>query len=762
MAENLSPYRLGKARELYNVFNIFNSLSWTFLVGNIIVLFSLRLGASSTFIGSISAVLYLAFFFLPVGKILAKRFSLVKILSTAWVIRAIGMIPVLFIPFLYSRGQQGIALSLIFLSLCLFHISRGIGIIGNNPILSFLSSGPDQGSYITQIQITASAVGMFAGFLIAMVLGGDPPLLVYTLIIAVGIVCGILSGLAMRRIPEPEKEEDEKNRNIFQVFKEAMGQSSIRLFILILVLVALVSGVSRIFIVVFSREIFSQSDGMVSLYSVFGGLGVLMVGLAKKFLVDKIGAKPIFSICVIIGLCSMIPLVFFPVSWGANFTTVTLFLSFIFFIMNFGWLGTEGVMNVYFLGLVPSNRMMDMGMLYFFCFGMAGAGGSLLGGIFLDAATAITGSPVLSFRVLYIILILITIIILFLMRKLVPLGALPFLGALEVMFSYRDLRAISLLGKLNKSEDSAEEHAILGALHNAPSTLSTAGLLASAKSPRLSIRMESISAIDALPSLNDAAERALMEDIIHNPFTTAYRSARALGNHKVFAANALLRELAVSGDYMLAGEAVIALAKLNDKAFKPQIESLVLETDNPRLKMAGAEALGIYGTPDSLPVLLNLLRVSNPPPYLKDEVVLAMAGILKLQRRFYPLLVRYMADGYRASNAIAIDEAEAAYENFNGTYGKRKNRKNPELNTLEEQANSFKKAVPPYVKNLDGRDFHQWIISLPDDHIDNAVKTSFSEAVLDEELINIPSLRLLIVHWAAHELRNWTSNYRVK
>ena len=757
MADVLSPYRLGKARELYNLFNVFNSLSWTFLAGNIIVLLSLRLGASSTFIGSLNAVLYLAFFFLPVGKLLASRFSLVKILGTAWIIRALCMLPVLFVPLAYARGLQSTALALILIGLCLFHVSRGIGMIGNNPILNHLSSGADRGSYVTQIQITASAVGMFAGFIIAIVLGGDPPVFVYILIIAVGIGCGLFSGIFMRRIPGPGREDEEKNKNIIQVFMDAMGNSSIRLFIFILVLVALVSGVSRIFLVVYSREIFAQSDGMVSLYSVFGGLGVLMAGLAKKFLVDKIGAKPIFSICVIIGLVSMIPVVLFPVSWGSNFTTVTLFLTFMFFIMNFGWLGSEGVMNVYFLGLVPPKQMMDMGMLYFFCFGMAGAAGSMISGIFLDTATAISGSAIVSFRILYILLICISILILFLMRKLVPLGALPFMGALEVMFSYRDLRAISLLGKLDKSSDSIEEREILDALHSTPSNLATSGLLARAKSPRLSVRMESIRAIDALPHLNEAAEKALMDDIIQNPYTTAYRSARALGNHKVFASDALLRELAMSNDYMLAGEAIIALAKLQDRAFKPQAEKIILETDNPRLKMAGAEALGIFASPDSIPVLLALLRVENPPPYLKDEVVLAISAIINVQKKFYPLLVRYIADGYIASNTLALDEAESAYEHYMNVHGRRRNRKNDELSELKTHAESFYSVVSSYVSNLDGSEFNKWILGLPLDGVNATVRESFSIAVMDKELVNIPSLRLLISHWAAVELRRWTS-----
>jgi len=755
MTTTLSPYRLSKARDLYNLFNVFNSLSWQFLTGNIVTLFALRLGANSTYIGILSAVMYLTFFFLPVGKILTGRFFMTKIFGTAWIVRAIGMTPVLFVPVVFAAGRQDLALLLILLGTTLFHVTRGIGMIGNNPILSFLASGPDRGSYTTQIQIINSSVGMLGGFIIALLLGRDPPLFLYAIILGIGIGIGILSGAIMNKIPGPGKEESVKKRKLTLIVREAMAQPSLRRFIVILLMIALVSGVSRTFIIVYSREVFGQSDGMVSLYAVFGGLGTLIVGLLIKFLVDRTGAKPLFSVCVILGLISMIPVLFFPASVGDNFTTVTLYLTFLFFIVNLAWNGTEGIMQTYFMGLVPTNQMMDMGIVYFLGFGVAGAAGSLLSGLFLDAVTTLSGSMLLSFRILYAILIAIAAAALLLMRKLVPLGALPFRGALEVMFSYRDLKAISLLDKLNKTSDSDEEETILGALQDVPSNLSTKGLLVRARSPRLSVRMESIRAIDALPALSEDAVKALFDDIIHNPYTTAYRSARALGNHKVFAAIPLLRELAVSGDYMLAGEAMIALANLADNAFLPEIERVVLETKNPRLKLAGVEAMGIYRFPASLPLLLDVLRGDNPPPYLRDEVGLSMANILGIQNKFYPLLVRFLADESLLP-ALAMDEVESSFEYYMSVHGRKRAGKKSELAALDQQAKAFHDAALGFIQNTNRADLGRWIMLLPEDLVDSVVQTVLREAVLDDELVNILRLRLLVVQWAAHEFRLWT------
>jgi len=286
MAVPLSPYRLGKAREVFNIFNVFNSLSWNLLVGSIITLFAMRLGASSTYIGMLSALLYTAFFFLPLGKLLARKFRIVSIFSFTWILRALGMIPVVLAPVAAYFGHKDMALTLTLIGVAIFHVVRGVGMIGNNPVLSNLSVGPDRGSYMTQVQIINSATGMFSGFAIAMVLGKEPPLYLYSIIMALGVICGITSGLFIRKVPEPPAGEKQEKKGSTHIFREAFSQPPVRLFLIILLIVALVSGVSRTFLVVYAREVFTQDDGMVLLYSVFGGLGNLLIGILIKFLVD--------------------------------------------------------------------------------------------------------------------------------------------------------------------------------------------------------------------------------------------------------------------------------------------------------------------------------------------------------------------------------------------------------------------------------------------------------------------------------------------
>jgi MFS family permease len=755
MASHLSPYRLNKAREVYNYFNVFNAVSWNLLVGIIITLFAMRLGASSTYIGLLSSASYVSLFFLPLGKILARRFSIIGIFSFTWIMRAVCMILAVLAPFFDYAGHRKTALFLIILGVFLFHLIRGVGMIGNNPVLSELASGPDRGSYMTQIQIINSAIGMFGSFLIAMVLGTEPPILIFSLLLSLGVVSGVISGAVIRKMPEPPSEKENQKTNLLGIFKEAFSQESLKSFMIILFLVIMVSGVTRTFVVVYAREVFGHNDGLISLYSVFGGLGYLLAGLIVKFLVDRVGAKPLFLVCVILGVACMIPVIFFPVSAVQNITGAILFLAFLFFMLNFGFLGSEGIAQTYFLALIPPDKILNMGILYFFIFGAAGAGGSFLAGLLIDFLLVMGISPFVSFKILFIIMSVLAVIALSMQNKMKSLGSLPLKGALETILSFRDLRAISLLDKLNRAQDSSEETLLLEALHDTPSHLAVGGLLERARSPSLTTRLEAIRALEKMQVLHEDAQKALLEDIINNPFTTAYISARILGNHGCKSAIPILRELAFSDDYMLAGEAVIALAKMKDEQFRPEIEKIILDTQNPRLKIMGSEALGLYCNSESISVLLDILRKKDPPPYLRDEVILAIASILDTQKKFYKILVRFASDNNLALS-LAMDEAESANEYVNSVLNGKKKVSKDIMSAICSHNENFRSAVSSYVKDNNGSSLSRWILELPEEYrVGSVIKSVFSEAVLDEELSFYESLRLLIVHWAAHELRSW-------
>jgi MFS family permease len=758
MAFTLSPYRLQKARALYNTFNVLNTISWTFLAGNIITLFALRLEASSTLIGLLTAINYLAQAFLFLGRILARRVPIIRIYTATWLFRSVAMVPLLFAPHFSVAGRNDTAIALVLVGVALFHLSRGIGMVGNNPVLSFLAQGPDRGSYMTFIQIINNGVGMIATFALALFLGSDSPLFVYSIIMGAGIVIGIVSTVFLCRVPEPDSAEKAVDSDFFAVVKDSLSEVSLRLFILMMGLAVRVSGIVRTFILVYARDVFFQGDGMVTLYTVFGSLGSLVIGLVIKFLIDRVGAKPIYVLCVLFGVASILPAVFFPAAGSGDMNgaaipvTVILYLCAFFFITNFAFLGAEGVGQTYFLGLVPRKSMLDMGIVYFFVYAIAGAGGTFAAGLLLDILNALGFSYFAAFRALFVLMIAVLVIVLFLQRRLVSLGAIPLTSAISLLFSPRDLRAIMLVDKLGKSRDAGEEGEVLEELSGAASQFAVQAILDRLRSPSFAVRIEALNALSTAPHLGEQPVKILIDDLQRNTHTTAYLSARVLGKHRIAECRDKLREALSCDDYMLSGEAMIALARLGDEASYPRIERIIRETYNPRLKIMGFDALSIAGEKASIPVLIDSMIERETASHVKDEAALSLASILQIGDSYYKLLVGYEEDPSSFA-ALAKDAAESAYEHYRSLYGSTRKKKNQTPRDI--QAALIQAAASAYIDKNEGGPLAHWILSLPSDIADETLQLMLAGAVMDKTLMNQNSFKLLIVLWASRQLRTW-------
>ncbi len=752
MEKTLSPWKLRKARQVYSLFNASNAFSFALLSGNIITLYALRLGATPTVVGLLSSFTFMAFFFMPVGKRLIRKFSIIRVFGAAWLCRYSVMIPLLPAPFFAARGRVDIALVLMLFSVFSFHASRGVGLIGNNPVLNQLATGSKRGGYLTQVQITNSAINMVVSLALALLLGRKPPLGIYGILMTVGIVVGILGSFFIFRLPEPDAGSEEGPSDFFKTSAKAFAGAPFRRFMLVLFLVSFVSSTSRAFAAVYCREVYAQGDGSITLYAVFGGLGALVMGLATRLLVDRVGAKPLYIVYTAVSALSLVPALISPQFVSPLFTMI--FLGAFIFSLNFGFAGAEGIAQNYFFGLVEARDMLDLGILYYFFFGLAGASGSLLGGVALDFMEASGFPPMLAYRIFFGSLLLVILAALLLQRSLKRLGAFSLMGALGVIFSFRDLRAITLLNRLDNTRGPTEEAALLEALHDSHSYVGAGELLDRVRSPRLAIRIEALRALEVLPELSAEAETTLLADAEQSPYTTAYISARILGKRGSLRSLNILRRALDSNDYLLAGEAMVALARLGDEKSLGAVEARIAAASNPRLLIMGVSALELFGKTESLAVLLDLLRREAPPPFLRDETVLAMSGILGILDRFYLPYVRWL-QAPSSGTELVIDEIDAILEKHPGAVrelARRKKRRSaahaePELSSPD----ALKLAVGSLLERNDGVGLARWIYDRPR-HRTSVVEPLLAEAALDGDLCSYECFRFLLCFWTGRLL----------
>lgn len=649
--------RIERYRSRFLAFNVLNSISFMLLSGNIPTLFALNMGATGTYIGILGALNFITYFFMPLGRSAIQGRRIVGVFGWSWMFRYWGMIPVLAAPFLAGAGYPAWGLVLLLAGSLVFNIWRGVGLIGNNPVLGMMAGERDRGAFLSGVQIANSMTAIATSAATMVVLGIWTGNLMFGALLGAGVLTGMIASTILLGLPEPEAYRPPAGSSFMQTVSEAWADPRLRRFVFVFAPLSFSAGTARTFIVTHARVLYEQSDGLVMLYYVAFNLGSVAVGYLSRKLMDRLGAKPLYVVFTTVAALAMIPAAMSPRFDSALMTTV--FLAALNFIVGLGIAGEENAGQTYFFSIVKPAQMVDLAVIYYVVYGMGGALGSALGGIFLDTLS-IAGVPLVdAYRLLYVAALVVTVAVVIGATRLSAPGSASVRQSLGVLFSMRDLKAIGLLERLEKSGSPADETRIIRELGTYGAAVAERELLPYLNSPRFDVRVEALRALENLDRLSGKALGAITDEIARNPYTTAYVAARILGKHHCVEALPVLRGALSADDYMLCGAAVTALAELNDIQSLPEIESLVENTDNPRLMISAASAIEKFGRPSSVPSLVSVLKRKNPPAYSFDEIVLAIAGILGGLRGFYALYSSYAADPAQAMSELleTLDDA---------------------------------------------------------------------------------------------------------
>jgi hypothetical protein len=414
-----------KGRFYYSVFNALTGAGFSLQSGNLVLLYAKCLEASAAFIGILGAMAYVGYLFVPLGRLLATRRGVVRIYSSAWILRAVSLLFLVFAPAAYYAGGGGskAALGLVAIGVFLFNAFIGIGTIGSMPLSSSLSSGPDRGSFLIRLQIVNTGTAMLAGVMVAFFLGREPPLSVYVILLCAGIGVGITSGVFLGKVPEPGGGAFTRGTGFLNSFKNCLALPRFGLLMVSLFLTAGISGAARTFLVVYSKDVFGQSDGMVSLYGAAGYLGVVITGLFVKKYIDKKNPIHLLILSGVFGLAGMLLLILLSRPLLSYPVIAPVFLFLVFFIIHGGTSNREGILSVYFLNFVPEKYTLDMGMAYYYLSAGSGIVFSFLAGVFLDHCALMGLEPAFFFGLLYAILCVFLCAGIFLQSKLPSLSA---------------------------------------------------------------------------------------------------------------------------------------------------------------------------------------------------------------------------------------------------------------------------------------------------------------------------------------------------
>ncbi len=635
----LSPGELGRVRARFSLFAVLNVVSFTLLSGNIITLYVLHLGGGSFLVGLLSSFMYIAYLTMLLGRQLAPHWGMTRLMGWFWVLRYLCMLPMLLAPLAASAGLPAVAYGLVLASVLASNAARGVAMTGYNPILGEIASERDRGAFLAQNQAIQHAVTVGLGVAMALVLGWRSSMAVYNAFIVLGVAAGLWGARLVFTFPEPPRPSG-PGEKLIHGLAESFRQRTFRRFILLYFFSTLAIYMAVPFLVVFVKQVYSLPDSQVIYLTVVGSVGALLMALASGFLIDRVGAKPLYFVFTSILTLTLLAIVLSPPL--ASGVGLWLFAAALFLFNNMGQFGMLNASQTYFLAAIRREERLNLGVVYYMTLGVAGGIGSLAGGALLDALGA-RFAPANAFRLYFGLCVGIFLVLLGFITRLENLGAYPLGDALGMIISPRDLRAIGLLHRLGRTRTLAEEKDTLRALAGSPSSLSVEEVLSRLRSPRFSVRAEALQALATLP-VEEVVVQALVSEVKNHAFTTAAQAAEILGMRRVAQGVPALRRALQSRDYILASAAITALARLDDRESLPAIREALRQSANPHLSIHAASALEVLRDPGSVPVLLERLRRKNPP-FLRDELLLALAGVLGMGDWFYSTYSEFLEKG---------------------------------------------------------------------------------------------------------------------
>ncbi len=653
----LSNANRERGRRLLPAFQGLNAVSYLILSGSFMTLFALHLGASSFFIGLISSFQYLSYVFMLGGRGLVGVLGVRNLVATGWLVRVFFMVPLLFSPVLVARGGSGTVLSLIAFGLFFFHVSRGMGVVGFNPLVGAVSEGRDRGEFLTRLQIFDQTGAVVGGLLIVLFLGKAASVTRYTLFIGLGVVLGVATASILYRVPEVEETETTHVPHLLTGIQEAMKRTSVRRFVVLYFALCVVIGMSDPFRPVYAKLVYLRPDPWVLLFAVVGNVGAILMGLLSRLLMDRLGAKPLFVLFTGFLAASTLPLVVSPALSGV---ALAIFMSAFFFVFQIGLVGSQNGAQNYFFGIISAAEFLNLGILYNLCQGVGGAIGSLLGGSLIGLIKAIGFSDnVRSFRAYFVLVFLALLAILLLSIGLRTIGRYTVRSALGIIFSPRDLRAAALLHKLDRSRTAGEEIEVIKALADSPSEMAIDNLIEKLRSPRFYVRSEALRALEFMPP-RPRITRALIGEVKGRRFSTASIAARIIGELRLPQAIRALRLAVRSSDYLLQANSMLALGRMGDRVSIPLIEEEAKGSHNPLVLIHAATALEELESVESIPTLLELLRRPSMPPFVRNELILSIAGIIGIGDWFYAHFMAFL-EGQAAGRDSLLDHLDARY-----------------------------------------------------------------------------------------------------
>jgi hypothetical protein len=515
---------------------------------------------------------------------------------------------------------------------------------------------------------TLSLAALVAVLIGGAILGPDPGLERFVILIGVGVLFGFVSAWTSTKIPggAPDKSASTQQGAYRDMLNAAKDTNLVR-YLIGASLVILATAPMFSFVPLFMVE----EVGLASDQVVWLEMGVLLGGLATAYfwgwLADRYGSKPIMTSGVL-----LLPIM--PVAWllmprGLALSLyLALGIALLQGLINTGW--TLGSGRLLFVGIVPDKKRTAYMALYYAWMGIVGGLAQLMGGWLLELTAGVSGQ--------WWIITLDQYTILFVLGIVLPFVAYGLFGRVRAdgdvstaQFAGMFVRGnpFAALGNLLRYRMARDERAAVESTERLGSTrspLTDEELLEALDDPRFYVRYEAIVSI-ARHGADDRLTEALISVLEAKSPALSTLAAWALGRTGGERASEALRQ-GLDGRYRsVQAHCARSLGSLGDTSVVPVLLERLAEESDVGLQIAFGSVLGKLEAVEATDVLLELLSGAKDDD-ARSEFSLALARLVGDEHDYIQLQRRVRAEpGTALSQAVSGLEDELVSDGPLGT-----------------------------------------------------------------------------------------------